>query len=72
MVPSHPVHLRGSIQVAGSVECAAFEQGSPVICQAGGSPRGRRFAAQWAETIITQAQGEEAMKAIVADVEPEP
>jgi alkanesulfonate monooxygenase SsuD/methylene tetrahydromethanopterin reductase-like flavin-dependent oxidoreductase (luciferase family) len=27
------------------------------ICQAGGSPRGQRFAAQWADTIITEGGG---------------
>jgi alkanesulfonate monooxygenase SsuD/methylene tetrahydromethanopterin reductase-like flavin-dependent oxidoreductase (luciferase family) len=43
-------------------------QGSPVICQAGGSARGRQFAAQWSETIITHVQGVAAMKAFRDDV----
>jgi alkanesulfonate monooxygenase SsuD/methylene tetrahydromethanopterin reductase-like flavin-dependent oxidoreductase (luciferase family) len=37
-------------------------QGRPVICQAGGSPRGQQFAARWADTIITDAGSVEAMK----------
>jgi alkanesulfonate monooxygenase SsuD/methylene tetrahydromethanopterin reductase-like flavin-dependent oxidoreductase (luciferase family) len=43
-------------------------QGSPVICQAGGSARGRQFAAQWSETIIASANTVEQMKAFRDDV----
>jgi alkanesulfonate monooxygenase SsuD/methylene tetrahydromethanopterin reductase-like flavin-dependent oxidoreductase (luciferase family) len=44
-------------------------QGRPVICQAGGSPRGQRFAARWADTIITDGGGTvESMKAYREDV----
>ncbi|MGE3619231.1 MAG: NtaA/DmoA family FMN-dependent monooxygenase [Acidimicrobiia bacterium] len=38
-------------------------QGRPVICQAGGSPRGRAFAAQHADIILAAPLGVEAMKA---------
>jgi alkanesulfonate monooxygenase SsuD/methylene tetrahydromethanopterin reductase-like flavin-dependent oxidoreductase (luciferase family) len=42
--------------------------GRPVYCQAGGSPRGRKFAAEHADTILVVAKGIEAMKAYRADV----
>jgi FMN-dependent oxidoreductase (nitrilotriacetate monooxygenase family) len=38
-------------------------QGQPVICQAGGSPRGMDFAAENADTILAIPKGVEAMKA---------
>src|SRR4029078_13654074 len=43
-------------------------QGQPVIAQAGGSPRGRKFAAAHAETIVVNAKGVEAMRAYRATV----
>ncbi|GGG21237.1 dibenzothiophene desulfurization enzyme A [Rhodococcoides trifolii] len=52
----------------GPLNTLPMPQGRPVICQAGGSPRGRAFAAQNADTIICQAQGIEAMKAYRDDV----
>jgi alkanesulfonate monooxygenase SsuD/methylene tetrahydromethanopterin reductase-like flavin-dependent oxidoreductase (luciferase family) len=39
-----------------------------VICQAGGSPRGRTFAARWADTIIASAGSVAAMKAYRDDI----
>jgi alkanesulfonate monooxygenase SsuD/methylene tetrahydromethanopterin reductase-like flavin-dependent oxidoreductase (luciferase family) len=42
--------------------------GRPVYCQAGGSPRGREFAARHADTVITAAVGIEAMKEYRNDV----
>jgi FMN-dependent oxidoreductase (nitrilotriacetate monooxygenase family) len=42
--------------------------GRPVIVQAGGSPRGRAFAAKHADSIITVARGVEKMKAYRDDV----
>jgi alkanesulfonate monooxygenase SsuD/methylene tetrahydromethanopterin reductase-like flavin-dependent oxidoreductase (luciferase family) len=39
-----------------------------VICQAGGSARGKQFAAEWAETILCAVRGVEAMKAYRDDV----
>src|SRR5258708_4374256 len=41
---------------------------SSVICQAGGSPRGQQFAAQWADTITTDAVKIEEMKTYRAGV----
>lgn len=43
-------------------------QGRPVFIQAGGSPRGREFAAQRADSIIATATGIEGMKAYRDDV----
>ena len=48
----------------GPLSAPRSPQGHPVICQAGGSPRGRTFAARWADTIIASAgsvQGDEGL-----------
>lgn len=42
--------------------------GRPVIAQAGGSPRGRKFAALHADTIVASAKGPDRMKAYREDV----
>jgi len=42
--------------------------GRPVYCQAGGSPRGRQFAAMHADTILVSAKGIEGMKEYRTDV----
>ena len=52
----------------GPLNAPRSPQGRPVICQAGGSPRGQQFAARWADTIITDAGSVEAMKVYRADV----
>jgi long-chain alkane monooxygenase len=43
-------------------------QGRPVFVQVGGSPRGREFAAKYADSIIATATGIEGMKAYRDDV----
>nr|MDT0666593.1 LLM class flavin-dependent oxidoreductase [Micromonospora sp. DSM 115978] len=43
-------------------------QRRPVICQAGGSPAGREFAAKYADTVIAVPFGVEAMKAYRDDM----
>jgi alkanesulfonate monooxygenase SsuD/methylene tetrahydromethanopterin reductase-like flavin-dependent oxidoreductase (luciferase family) len=43
-------------------------QGTPVICQAGGSPAGRDLGARHADTIVAQVHGVEGMKEYRADV----
>ena len=49
----HPVHFEGRyFRSRGPLSAPRSPQGRPVICQAGGSARGRTFAARWAETII--------------------
>jgi FMN-dependent oxidoreductase (nitrilotriacetate monooxygenase family) len=47
----------------GPLNIPAGPQGQPVICQAGGSPRGMDFAAQHADTILTNSFGIPAMRA---------
>jgi FMN-dependent oxidoreductase (nitrilotriacetate monooxygenase family) len=65
----HPVHFEGKyFRSRGPLSSPRSPQGSPVICQAGGSGRGRQFAAQWAETIIALAETPEQMKAYREDV----
>jgi FMN-dependent oxidoreductase (nitrilotriacetate monooxygenase family) len=43
-------------------------QGRPVFVQAGGSPKGRQFAATWADSIVAIANGVEGMKSYRDDV----
>ncbi len=65
----HPIHYKGEyVRIRGPLSAPRSPQGRPVICQAGGSPRGRAFAARWAETIIASASGIEAMKALRNDI----
>ena len=65
----HPVHHEGRyFRCRGPLNAPRSPQGRPVICQAGGSPRGQRFAARWADTIITDSGSVEAMKAYRAEV----
>ena len=65
----HPIHHEGTwFRSRGPLSAPRSPQTSPVICQAGGSGRGRQFAAQWAETIICAARGVEEMKAYRDDV----
>jgi len=52
----------------GPLSAPRSPQGRPVICQAGGSARGRTFAARWAETIIASAGSIESMKAFRNDI----
>jgi FMN-dependent oxidoreductase (nitrilotriacetate monooxygenase family) len=60
----HAVHHEGTYyKCRGPLNAPRSPQGRPVICQAGGSPRGQMFASRWADTIITDAGSVEAMKA---------
>jgi FMN-dependent oxidoreductase (nitrilotriacetate monooxygenase family) len=52
----------------GPLNSGPCPQGQPVIAQAGGSDRGRRFAAQNADTIVAHVKGVEQMKAYREDV----
>ena len=52
----------------GPLNSGPCPQGQPVIAQAGGSPRGRKFAAAHADTIVVNAKGIEAMRAYRDDV----
>jgi len=60
----HPIDFQGTYYDSrGPLNLPRSPQGRPVICQAGGSERGRRFGATHADTIIASAHGVEAMKA---------
>lgn len=52
----------------GPLNTLPMPQRRPVICHAGGSPRGREFAAQHADTITCQARGIEAMAEFRDDI----
>lgn len=52
----------------GPLNIAPSPQGRPVICQAGASPSGRDFAARYADLIICNSQGTEAMAEYRADI----
>lgn len=52
----------------GPLNSGPAPQGHPVIAQAGGSSRGRKFAAAHAETIVVMVKTVEAMKAYRDDV----
>ena len=60
----HPVNFEGKwFRCAGPLNTTPCPQGRPAYIQAGGSPHGRRFAAQHADSIIATANGIEGMKA---------
>ena len=52
----------------GPLNSGPCPQGQPVIAQAGGSDRGRAFAAKHADTIVAHVKGVEQMKAYRDDV----
>jgi FMN-dependent oxidoreductase (nitrilotriacetate monooxygenase family) len=65
----HAINYDGQyFKCRGPLNAPQSPQGRPVICQAGGSPRGQTFAARWADTIIAAADGVETMKAFRQDV----
>ncbi len=56
------------IKSRGPLSIPRSPQGRPVIMQAGGSDRGREFAARWAEVIFTIQTTREAMKEFYDDI----
>lgn len=52
----------------GPLNSGPCPQGRPVIAQAGGSPRGKQFAAKHADTIVAAVKGVEAMRSYRKDV----
>ena len=65
----HAVNHEGRFfKTRGPLNSGPAPQGQPVIAQAGGSPRGRQFAAQHADTIVAHVKGITAMKAYRDDV----
>jgi FMN-dependent oxidoreductase (nitrilotriacetate monooxygenase family) len=65
----HTIDFSGKYyQVRGPLNSGPLPQGRPAIAQAGGSPRGRTFAAKHAHTVVTHVEGVAAMKEYRADV----
>ncbi len=59
----HPINYQGKyFSCRGPLTAPRSPQGRPVLCQAGGSPRGLRFASRWADTIIATAESVADMK----------
>lgn len=64
-----PINFNGKYyKVRGPLNTAPSPQGRPAFVQAGGSPRGRQFAAVTADSIIASASGIEAMREYRTDV----
>ncbi|MDB5775467.1 MAG: FMN-dependent oxidoreductase, nitrilotriacetate monooxygenase family [Herbaspirillum sp.] len=64
-----PIHFEGKyFKCRGPLNTVPCPQGRPAYIQAGGSPRGRGFAAQHADSVIATANGVEGMKAYRDDV----
>jgi FMN-dependent oxidoreductase (nitrilotriacetate monooxygenase family) len=65
----HPIHFEGKFfKCRGPLNTVRSPQGKPVFVQAGGSPRGRAFAAMHADSIIAVGNGVEGMKSYRDDV----
>jgi alkanesulfonate monooxygenase SsuD/methylene tetrahydromethanopterin reductase-like flavin-dependent oxidoreductase (luciferase family) len=64
-----PIHFDGEFfKCRGPLNTAPSPQGRPTYVQAGGSPRGRDFAAKHADSIIATANEIDGMKAFRDDV----
>lgn len=64
-----PVDFEGKyLATAGTLSVPPSPQGRPVIMQAGASPRGREFAARWAEIIFTYQRTAAGMRAFREDM----
>ncbi len=64
-----PIHFQGKyFRSRGPLNTAPSPQVKPTIVQAGGSPKGRRFAAKHADCVITGVNGVAAMKAFRDDI----
>ena len=65
----HPIHFKGEyFKVRGPLNTAPSPQGRPTYVQAGGSPRGRDFAAKHADSIIATANEISGMKEFRDDI----
>ena len=65
----HQVDFQGQYYSSrGPLNSGPCVQRRPVIAQAGGSPRGRQFAARHADTIVASVKGVDAMRAYRSDV----
>ncbi len=65
----HQIDFKGRWYASrGPLNAGPCVQGRPVIAQAGGSSRGRQFAARHADTIVASVKGVAAMRAYRQDV----
>lgn len=65
----HPIDHQGKFfKVRGPLNTVRSPQGRPVYVQAGASPRGRDFAARYADSIVSVASGVAEMKAFRDDI----
>jgi FMN-dependent oxidoreductase (nitrilotriacetate monooxygenase family) len=65
----HPINYEGRFHRSrGPLNTPRSPQGRPVICQAGGSARGRQFSSKYADTILAIPSGIADMKAYRDDV----
>ncbi|MBU8542646.1 MULTISPECIES: NtaA/DmoA family FMN-dependent monooxygenase [Roseomonadaceae] len=65
----HAANFEGQwFKTRGPLNSGPCLQGRPVIAQAGGSPRGKRFAALHADTVVAGVKGAAAMKSYRDDV----
>ena len=56
------------VRTRGPLPTPRMPQGRPVIMQAGSSPRGRAFAARWAEVVFTLQHAKDDMRAFYDDL----
>jgi FMN-dependent oxidoreductase (nitrilotriacetate monooxygenase family) len=65
----HEIHFAGQhFRSRGPLNFPPGPQGRPVIAQAGGSPRGRTFAAHHAELVLTNQNSTKGLKNFTSDV----
>jgi len=65
----HTIDFKGQYYASrGPLNTIPSPQGRPVLCQAGASPKGRAFAAKYADTIIAPFQPVASMKAYRDDI----
>lgn len=65
----HPVNYEGKyIRTTGPLTTPRSPQDRPVVMQAGSSPRGRQFAARWAEIIFTLQNSKSHMQSFYKDI----
>jgi len=65
----HPINFHGTYHSSrGPLNTLRPPQGRPVLTQAGGSPRGRAFAARYADMVMALPKGPAAMRAYREDI----
>ncbi len=65
-----PIDFEGEyIRCRGPLNMPPGPQGRPVICQAGGSPAGKAFAAKCADTVIARARGPEGARTYRSEIQ---